>query len=255
MLQELPNVFSPYNAFLPGTSHFTSDQAVADLDWNVCAKDSRRRSTTTSTIPTPRPTRTRTSPDLRRTWTPDPRWPRSTMCRRSEPASVFLKPSAFSARRRTATNDQLLRLARSAGARRSATICFRRHDHRAIDDHRCARRLRFYVLVFPVADHRSRIPTIREPTPACSRTGSCPPATAIWTKGRHSVSFGGSYSYTQLNIAIIAPARAMWTRPTLSRSPITGSRPTPPTLCCDHVSPGQRQSLLSRQPDRALCSG
>ena len=34
-----PNVFSPYNAFLPGTARFTSDQAVADLDWNVGAKD------------------------------------------------------------------------------------------------------------------------------------------------------------------------------------------------------------------------
>ena len=34
-----PNVFSPYNAFLPGTSRFTSDQAVADLDWNISAKD------------------------------------------------------------------------------------------------------------------------------------------------------------------------------------------------------------------------
>jgi len=34
-----PNVFSPYNAFLPGTARFTSDQAVADLDWNVSPKD------------------------------------------------------------------------------------------------------------------------------------------------------------------------------------------------------------------------
>ena len=34
-----PNVYSPYNAFLPGTSRFTSDQGVADLDWNVSAKD------------------------------------------------------------------------------------------------------------------------------------------------------------------------------------------------------------------------
>src|ERR1039458_9583241 len=34
-----PNVFSPYNAFLPGTARFTSDQAIADLDWNVGAKD------------------------------------------------------------------------------------------------------------------------------------------------------------------------------------------------------------------------
>jgi hypothetical protein len=34
-----PNVYSPYNAFLPGTSRFTSDQAVADLDWNIASKD------------------------------------------------------------------------------------------------------------------------------------------------------------------------------------------------------------------------
>jgi hypothetical protein len=34
-----PNVFSPYNAFLPGTARFISDQAVADLDWNVTGKD------------------------------------------------------------------------------------------------------------------------------------------------------------------------------------------------------------------------
>ncbi len=34
-----PNVFSPYNAFLPGTAYFISDQAVADLDWNAGPKD------------------------------------------------------------------------------------------------------------------------------------------------------------------------------------------------------------------------
>ena len=34
-----PNVFSPYNAFLPGTARFTSDQAVANLDWNASPKD------------------------------------------------------------------------------------------------------------------------------------------------------------------------------------------------------------------------
>jgi hypothetical protein len=34
-----PNVFSPYNAFLPGTAYFTADQSVADLDWNAGAKD------------------------------------------------------------------------------------------------------------------------------------------------------------------------------------------------------------------------
>jgi len=34
-----PNIFSPYNTFLPGTAKFKSDQAVADLDWNASAKD------------------------------------------------------------------------------------------------------------------------------------------------------------------------------------------------------------------------
>ena len=34
-----PNVYSPYNAFLPGTSRFTSDQAVADLDWDLSSRD------------------------------------------------------------------------------------------------------------------------------------------------------------------------------------------------------------------------
>jgi hypothetical protein len=34
-----PNIFSPYDAFLPGTSRFTSDQGVADLDWNAGTRD------------------------------------------------------------------------------------------------------------------------------------------------------------------------------------------------------------------------
>ena len=34
-----PNVFSPYNAFLPGTATFTGDEGVADVDWNASAKD------------------------------------------------------------------------------------------------------------------------------------------------------------------------------------------------------------------------
>ena len=80
-----PNVFSPYNAFLPGTARFTSDQAVADLDWNVSAKDVLAAKYYYQHDPTHRPTPTRTCPALPRTWTPAPRWARSTMCRPSEP--------------------------------------------------------------------------------------------------------------------------------------------------------------------------
>ena len=34
-----PNIYSPYNAFLPGTAYFTADQGVADVDWNASPKD------------------------------------------------------------------------------------------------------------------------------------------------------------------------------------------------------------------------
>ncbi len=34
-----PSQFSPYDAFETGTSRFTSDQMVADVDWNVSSKD------------------------------------------------------------------------------------------------------------------------------------------------------------------------------------------------------------------------
>jgi len=34
-----PNVFSPYNAFLPGTATFAADQVVGNIDWNASAKD------------------------------------------------------------------------------------------------------------------------------------------------------------------------------------------------------------------------
>ena len=35
----IPSSADPFNASIPGTSYFTSDQAVADLDWNANAKD------------------------------------------------------------------------------------------------------------------------------------------------------------------------------------------------------------------------
>ncbi len=34
-----PDFYSPYNAFLPGTSYFISDQLVSSLDWNASNKD------------------------------------------------------------------------------------------------------------------------------------------------------------------------------------------------------------------------
>ena len=159
------------------------------------------RSTTTSTIPTrARPTPTRMFPDLRRTWTPARRWARSTMCRRSAPPSASLRRSAFSARRHTPRT-----ISRSRPHER-------RHDVRPSAVTSPASRSTtpsaisidsptgpLYGLVFP------SLAIGPDSEYQGANTGVfqnriMPSGTAIWAKGRHSVSFGGSWSYTQLNM-------------------------------------------------------
>jgi len=44
-----------------------------------------------------------------------------------------------------------------------------------------------------------------------------PSGNAIWLIGRHTLSFGASYTYTQLNTIDSAPARAPWPPTTSAR--------------------------------------
>jgi hypothetical protein len=79
-----PNVFSPYNAFLPGTATFISDQVVGNISTGICQRQGHVAvKYSTSTIPAPRHTLIPTCPDSRRTWTPVLRWSRLTTCRPS----------------------------------------------------------------------------------------------------------------------------------------------------------------------------
>ncbi len=84
-----------------------------------------------------------------------------------------------------------------------------------------------------------------------------PSGTAIWAKGRHSVSFGGSWSYTQLNTRdhrtgtgnVASPDFVAFANNWVST--IRGRR----TFTASTFPAGQRGSLtLSRQRDRPLCS-
>ena len=78
-----PNVYSPYNAFLPGTSRFTSDQAVADLDWNVSSKDILAAKYYYQHDPISSPYAYSNVPGFTATWIPARNWVRSTMWRPS----------------------------------------------------------------------------------------------------------------------------------------------------------------------------
>ena len=115
----------PENAISPGTAYFTSDQAVADLDWTKSAKEHGfGRNIITSTIrprlrmPTP------TSPDSLSIWMRAVRSRRSPTRRRSGPISALPRFWAFFAKKSTARLRSLSRrsLSQLKPERRRSTL-------------------------------------------------------------------------------------------------------------------------------------
>ena len=156
-------------------------------------RTSWRPSTTTSTIPRVRPTLTPTSPASRRTWTPARRWGPSITCRPSAQASASPRPWAFSARKCTPPTIRPS-APTSVGMVRRIRQLFSRHHHQ-----RCHRRRRT-TLAGPTrpagrstAASRLRWPSGPNAEYQGANTGVfqnriMPSGTAIWAKGRHSVS-------------------------------------------------------------------
>ncbi len=201
-----PNVYSPYNAFLPGTARFTSDQAVADLDWNVGSKDILAAKYYYQHDPNSAPYAYSNVPGFT-----------AHMDTGSQVGSInnaqtigsslsisetvgILREKAY------ATNDQLFtpqQIGMGSGFGNyfpGITI------NDAIGDAFDAPSGYgstggagpLYGLVFPSlaigpdAEYQGA-------NTGVFQNRIMPSGTAIWTKGRHSVSFGGSWSYTQLN--------------------------------------------------------
>ena len=84
-----------------------------------------------------------------------------------------------------------------------------------------------------------------------------PSGNAIWTLGKHTVSFGANYSYTQLNTIDKRTGTGTVATDDLSavRAGLCHSRQFVHRFLRQLVPAGQRQPLLSRQPAGQLCSG
>lgn len=193
-----PNVFSPYNAFLPGTSRFISDQAVADLDWNVGAKDILA---------------------VKYYYQHDP----------SSAPYAYSNVPGFTARMDTGSQVGSINNVQTIGSTLSIseTIGILREKAYATNDQAfgptSVGMSSAFGNYFPGITINDAIgdefdlstgPLYGGTSPSlaigpnaeyqATNTGVfqnriMPSGTAIWAKGRHSVSFGGSWSYTQLN--------------------------------------------------------
>ena len=194
-----PNVFSPYNAFLPGTATFISDQAVANLDWNLSARDILATKYYYQHDPSTSPYAFSNVPGFT-----------EHMDTGSQVASInnaqtigtslnisetfgFLREKDYS------TNDQPFTPS-SVGMTPAFGNYFPGFTiNDAIGDAYDKPGGPLYGLtppslsIGPDAMYQGAFTGVFQ-------NRYMPSATAIWQKGKHSLSFGGSWSHTQLNI-------------------------------------------------------
>ncbi|MGO8760225.1 MAG: carboxypeptidase regulatory-like domain-containing protein [Terracidiphilus sp.] len=194
-----PNVFSPYNAFMPGTSRFISDQGVADLDWNVSAKDILAAKYYYQHDPSTSPYAYSNVPGFT-----------ALMDTGSQVASLnnvqtigsdlsISETVAILREKAYATNDQAFGPTDVGMSSAFGSYFPGITINDAIGDQFDNPSGPLYGLtspslaIGPNAEYQGT-------NTGVFQNRIMPSGTAIWAKGRHSVSFGGSWSYTQLNV-------------------------------------------------------
>jgi hypothetical protein len=193
-----PDVYSPYNAFLPGTSRFTSDQAVANLDWNVTSKDVLAAKYYYQHDPSSAPYAYSNVPGFTARMDTGSQVGSLNNVQTIGTSLSISETVGILREKAHATNDQAFgpTSVGMSGAFGNYFPGITIND--AIGDAYDLSNGPLYGLtapslaIGPNAEYQA------------SNTGVfqnriMPSGTAIWAKGRHSVSFGGSWSYTQLN--------------------------------------------------------
>jgi len=196
---DTPNIFSPYNTFLPGTATFKSDQAVADLDWNASQKDTLSVKYYYQHDPSTSPYAYSNVPGFT-----------AKVDAGSQVFSInnaeiirsnfnltetvaFLREKAYS------SNDQPFTPAQVGMSGAFGTYFPGITINDALGDQADSFDGPLYGLT------TNSLSIGPDAASQGSNTGVfqnriMPSANAIWNKGKHTVTFGGSYGYTQLNV-------------------------------------------------------
>ena len=212
----VPDPLSPANAFETGTSYFTADQVVSNLDWNATAKDQL---------------------SFKYYWQHDPN---STPYGTSN-VPGFTEYLDAGAQVGSITNIQTL------GSRFSVTetVGVLREKAYSTNDQLCSPGQTTYQFCadmptnfgsyfpgFNIVDTLGEYGTNNNVPqqslsigPSASNQSAFtgmfqnriePSANAIWTKGAHSITFGGNWSYTQLNIRDLRTGKGLISTPDFS---------------------------------------
>jgi len=199
-----PNVYSPYNAFLPGTSRFVSNQAVADVDWNLSSRDILAAKYYYQHDPSSSPYAYSNVPGF--TAHMDTGSQLGSLNNvQTIGSSLSISETIGVLREKTyATNDQPWAPGQANTPAAGMTSAFGSYFpgytiNDAIGDQFDSSTGPLYGLVFPSLSIGPDSEYQGANTGAFQNRIE-PSGTAIWTKGRHSLSFGGAYSYTQLNL-------------------------------------------------------
>jgi len=194
-----PNVFSPYNAFLPGTATFISDQAVANLDWNASPKDIVAIKYYYQHDPSSSPYAVSNVPGFTEHMDAGSQVFSINNAQTVGNTLNIAETVGFMREKSYSTNDQPFGPTDvgMTGAFGSNFPGFTIND--AIGDQFDSTTGPLYGLTSPSLAIGPNAESQGANT-GIFQNRIMPSATAVWVKGRHSVSFGGNWAYTQLNI-------------------------------------------------------
>ncbi|KAA6463015.1 hypothetical protein DYQ86_06695 [Acidobacteria bacterium AB60] len=195
----IPDPLSPSNAFETGTATFTADQAVADLDWNASAKDQIALKYYYQHDPSTSPYGTASVPGFAVHMDTGAQVASIANVQTLSPNLSVTETIGILREKAYNTNEQPCKPGQTGTFCAAMTSAFGSYFPGvtivdALGDYGASRGLGQVPLnIGPSAADQG-------PFTGVFQNRIEPSANAIWTKGKHSITFGGSWYYTQLNI-------------------------------------------------------
>ena len=198
-----PDFYSPFNSFEKGTSRFISDQLAGSLDWNATAKDLLAIKYYYQHDPNSTPYALSSVPGFTEHMDTGSQVLSVNNIQTIHPNLSVTETIGFIREKAYSTNDQLWAPGQAGTPVAGMTSAFGSYfSGITINDALGAGSLGGETPdgLGPQSLNIGPSAASQSANTGVFQNRIQPSANAIWTKGRHSVTFGGSYSFTQLNV-------------------------------------------------------